>query len=172
MTTSCVDSFVQCYQMTRGPRIKAQFYLGDRGILKVQLAPSESEHFEWEVFDTSSHTTLVSLIEEWVESFCKKQQPPVFLPLMLQGLPPYTTRVLSILREIPLGVSLTYEALAEISGSPKGARAVGNACAKNPFPLIIPCHRVLASRGHLGGFSCGLEIKKSLLKFEEIEFRA
>ena len=161
------DSSIQC---SRGPKVKAQFFLGEKGIVKVALSPSSTSNFEWQVF-YSTKSPLLNLIEEWIESFCKKRQPTIVLPLILKGLPPYTTQVLSILRDIPLGLSLTYEALAEISGNPKGARAVGNACARNPFPLIIPCHRVLASRNRIGGFSSGLDIKKQLLNFEGIQFQ-
>jgi len=55
-------------------------------------------------------------------------------------------------------------------GTPNGARAVGNALANNPFPLVIPCHRVIKSDGGLGGFGGGLQMKKYLLENEGINF--
>jgi methylated-DNA-[protein]-cysteine S-methyltransferase len=70
------------------------------------------------------------------------------------------------LREIPYGETRTYKWLAEKVGSPKAARAIGQALKKNPLPIILPCHRVIASDGSLGGFSCGVEIKKRLLMHE------
>jgi O-6-methylguanine DNA methyltransferase len=69
------------------------------------------------------------------------------------------------LLEVPYGEVITYKDLARAVGSPKGARAVGNAVGANPVPIVIPCHRVLASNG-LGGYSCGVEIKKDLLRLE------
>lgn len=71
-------------------------------------------------------------------------------------------------RQIPFGQVLTYAELAQRVGSPRSARAVGNAMAANPIPLIVPCHRVVASSGSLGGFSGpgGLDMKRWLLQLE------
>lgn len=152
----------------RGPSIKVHFFANAKGINQVKLLPSSQSHgLKWKL-NISSHSSLLEgLIEKWVDCYCKKRQPDVALPLVLDGLPPYTTKVLTVLREIPFGVSLTYQELAEITGTPRGARAAGSACGRNPFPLLIPCHRVLAQKG-LGGFSGGLELKESLLAFEGI----
>jgi methylated-DNA-[protein]-cysteine S-methyltransferase len=68
--------------------------------------------------------------------------------------------------DIPYGETRSYKQIAETIGRPKAFRAVANACGKNPYPIIIPCHRVVASNG-IGGFSLGLKLKKQLLKFEE-----
>jgi methylated-DNA-[protein]-cysteine S-methyltransferase len=72
---------------------------------------------------------------------------------------------------IPRGRVSTYQRLAKHLGNPKGARAVGTALAKNPFPLIIPCHRAIRSDGGLGGFQYGLKMKRALLELEGIAFR-
>ncbi|MFX1447402.1 MAG: methylated-DNA--[protein]-cysteine S-methyltransferase, partial [Promethearchaeota archaeon] len=64
----------------------------------------------------------------------------------------------------------TYKRIADKIGIPKGARVVGNALAKNPFPIIIPCHRAIKSNGELGGFQGGLEMKQVLLEMEKIKF--
>jgi len=68
---------------------------------------------------------------------------------------------------IPKGQVMTYGAIACRIGSAKAVRAVGSACGKNPVPYLVPCHRILASKG-LGGFSSGLDMKKKLLKAEGI----
>jgi methylated-DNA-[protein]-cysteine S-methyltransferase len=70
------------------------------------------------------------------------------------------------LREIPYGETRPYKWLAERIGSPKAMRAVGRALKKNPLPIVLPCHRVIASDGSIGGFSCGIEIKRWLLRHE------
>lgn len=70
------------------------------------------------------------------------------------------------LKEIPYGETRSYKWIAEKVGSPKATRAIGQALKKNPLPIILPCHRVIASDGSIGGFSCGVEIKKWLLRHE------
>lgn len=79
----------------------------------------------------------------------------------------------SVLRaehRIPRGYVSTYRLIARHLGSKKGARTVGNALARNPFPLIIPCHRVIRSDGTLGGFQGGIEMKRALLGMEGVAF--
>ncbi|MEW6041713.1 MAG: methylated-DNA--[protein]-cysteine S-methyltransferase, partial [Elusimicrobiota bacterium] len=68
--------------------------------------------------------------------------------------------------KIPFGSTASYCKIAERIGKPKAARAVGNACRKNPIPIIVPCHRIVAKNGSLGGFSGGLWRKEWLLKHE------
>lgn len=70
------------------------------------------------------------------------------------------------IKGIPWGEMLSYSDLAKTVGKPNACRAVANACGANPLPLVIPCHRVIASDGTLGGFSNGLPLKKKLLKLE------
>lgn len=78
----------------------------------------------------------------------------------------FQRRVWQALRDIPYGETRTYGEIAKIVGSPKGARAVGMACNKNPLLIITPCHRVIGSTGSLTGFACGIDIKKLLLDIE------
>jgi methylated-DNA-[protein]-cysteine S-methyltransferase len=84
------------------------------------------------------------------------------------GLPPFHRRVYDLARSIPPGKTLTYGEVAARIGSPGSARAVGQALGRNPFPLIVPCHRVLAAGGRLGGFSAagGVDAKRRLLAIE------
>lgn len=90
------------------------------------------------------------------------------LPLDLQGHPRFRAKVWEILKGIPYGRVRSYGWIARKVGKPKAARAVGGACGANPVPLLIPCHRVVAGDGSLGGFSGGLSLKKRLLKLEGI----
>lgn len=77
-----------------------------------------------------------------------------------------TRRTHVALRAIPAGATLSYTELAIALGRPKGARAVAQACAKNPVAVIIPCHRVIGSDGMLRGYAYGLERKRWLLDHE------
>jgi O-6-methylguanine DNA methyltransferase len=76
--------------------------------------------------------------------------------------------VWAALQKIEPGDTWSYAEVASAIGSPKATRAVGRACGANPIPLLIPCHRVLASGGKLGGFSGGLDWKQLLLAAEGI----
>jgi methylated-DNA-[protein]-cysteine S-methyltransferase len=78
--------------------------------------------------------------------------------------------VLRAEQRIPRGSISTYQLIAEYLGKRNGARAVGNALANNPFPLIVPCHRAVRSDRHLGGYQGGLEMKRALLEREGIPF--
>ena len=84
-------------------------------------------------------------------------------------MPPFYQKVLNIVNKIPYGRYLSYQEVASKAGNPKATRAAGSANARNPVPVIIPCHRVLASGGKLGGYGGGIKIKKSLLKLEGIQ---
>lgn len=87
------------------------------------------------------------------------------LPLVLYGTE-FQKAVWRKLLDIPYGLTISYGRLAESIGRPKAARAVGRACGANPIPLVVPCHRVLASDGGLGGYGGGLEWKRWLLALE------
>lgn len=87
-------------------------------------------------------------------------------PLDLSGATPFQRRVWLATREIPYGERRSYAQIARRVGSPQAAQAVGQALAANPLPLIIPCHRVVASSGDLGGFSGGPYLKRRLLEME------
>jgi len=78
----------------------------------------------------------------------------------------FQRRVWQELRRIPRGQAISYKELAQRIGNPKASRAVGQANGRNPIPLIIPCHRVIATNGGLGGFSSGLDRKRWLLRHE------
>lgn len=89
------------------------------------------------------------------------------IPLAPQGTK-FEISVWNVLRRIPYGQTLGYGEVALRAGLPGGARAVGNACGKNPMPIVIPCHRVLKGDGSLGGYTGGVSIKKALLELEGI----
>ena len=88
-------------------------------------------------------------------------------PLDLRGTP-FQKDVWEALQGIPPGQVATYGEIAARLGRPRGARAVGQACGSNPVVLFVPCHRVVAADGKLGGFGSGLHLKQALLRHEGI----
>ena len=79
----------------------------------------------------------------------------------------FQEKVWQALSTIPYGETFTYKQIAEMIGSPKAVRAVGNACNSNPLAILIPCHRVISSNGSLSSYAGGQEIKKMLLELEQ-----
>ena len=89
------------------------------------------------------------------------------IPLDLSGASPFFGAAWAACRGIPPGETRSYQWLAEAAGSPRASRAAGQAMAKNPFPLIIPCHRVVGSNGGLHGYGAGgIGVKARLLEME------
>ena len=90
-------------------------------------------------------------------------------PLVLDSLSPFARKVLDACRKIPSGKTVSYSQLAGMIGKPRASRAVGSALARNPIPLIIPCHRVIHSDGSLGNFSApgGTDTKKKMIDLEK-----
>lgn len=160
--------FHMAFSLNRGPALKVKFTATPHELVSATFHPQNNSDkgLEWELEGEGNLTDIRGKIERWIDCFCSSKQPDVIIPVILDHLPRYTKRVLTVLQEIPFGTTLTYQELAKLAGSPQAARAVGSACGRNPCPLIIPCHRVLASNG-LGGFSAGLDFKKALLAFEK-----
>jgi O-6-methylguanine DNA methyltransferase len=107
-------------------------------------------------------------IEDKLNAYFNKKEPILNLPIRLIGTP-FQRRVWEAIATIPFGHTLSYKQIGDQLGS-KAYQAIGQACGKNPIPLIIPCHRVIAHDGSLGGFSGDIEIKKKLLELEGIRF--
>jgi methylated-DNA-[protein]-cysteine S-methyltransferase len=80
---------------------------------------------------------------------------------------PFQKKVLTALRRVPYGQTISYGELAKNIGNPKASRAVGQANARNPIPIVIPCHRVIGCSGKLTGFGGGIEVKQALLDLEK-----
>jgi len=122
--------------------------------------------------ETPLPSFLVPLAETLVRYFAGERIDParVRVPLHPGRITTFRKAVYAALRRTRLGRVTTYGDLARRAGSPGAARAVGTALARNPLPLVIPCHRVLGSDGGLHGFSApgGLETKRRLLELEGI----
>ncbi len=109
------------------------------------------------------------LAQKQINEYFSGQRQKFVLPLNLAPLTEFSRRVSHILlTQVPFATTISYARLAQFAGSPGAARAVGGVMARNPFPLLVPCHRVLGARGALTGFSArgGLDLKRQLLDFE------
>jgi AraC family transcriptional regulator of adaptative response/methylated-DNA-[protein]-cysteine methyltransferase len=105
--------------------------------------------------------TLVDRLEAW-----GGHGAPPDIPLELRSGSAFQRRVWTHLQTIPSGETNSYQQVARAVGSPRGARAVANACARNPVALLIPCHRVVPASGEPGGYRWGSERKTVLLEAE------
>lgn len=110
-------------------------------------------------------TLLLKQAEVQVQEFLEGARQEFTLPIRMKGTD-FQKKVWEALRRIPYGETRTYGQIAKEAGSPKGARAVGQACNKNSILLLIPCHRVIGGDGKLVGFGSGLPMKEALLALE------
>jgi methylated-DNA-[protein]-cysteine S-methyltransferase len=148
--------------------------VGDAGRLSRVLFGYESEWVLRHALDSQGagclrpqpwHRELVRQLQDFARGV-----PQTFdrLELDLTGYTSFTSDVVSACRRIPWGRTRSYGDLAAQCGAPGAARAVGNVMATNRFPLVVPCHRVVAAGGRLGGYSApqGLAMKRRLLEME------
>ncbi|MBS3905355.1 MAG: methylated-DNA--[protein]-cysteine S-methyltransferase [Simkania sp.] len=128
-----------------------------KGLKRVSLSPSPSFSYQFHGDFWNDHITA------WLSQYVIKQPVEREFPLDLEGLSEFQNRILTRLDHIAFSSTCSY---AEVAG-PRFARAVGSVCNKNPWPLFIGCHRVIASSGMLGGFAYGHSLKQALLTFEK-----
>lgn len=112
----------------------------------------------------SSPSPLVKKIKKEINLFFKGELKSFDIPLYKRGTP-FQQKVWKSLQKIPYGQTKTYSETAKRIQKPKAYRAVGACCAKNPYLIVVPCHRVLSQKS-LGGFALGLKVKKQLLSLE------
>ena len=118
--------------------------------------------------DRSPSPRFGSAIEEITALLAGDRRDLSGIALDLDGVTEFSRRVYAIARTIPPGRTLTYGEIATQLGDPLRAREVGQALARNPFPIVVPCHRVLAANGKSGGFSApgGVSTKLRMLEIE------
>jgi len=126
---------------------------------------SKPHHDTLPIVDRRKAPACFEAAMDQVSQYFRGQLKAFSLPLNLAGTP-FQIRVWQALQRIPYGETRSYRTLAEDIGKPKAFRAVGNANARNPIPIVIPCHRVINQNGRLGGFGGGLDVKQHLLELE------
>jgi methylated-DNA-[protein]-cysteine S-methyltransferase len=113
----------------------------------------------------SSHPIIAQCCQELDEYFSGRRRH-FEVNVSLAGTD-FQTKIWKTLQQIPYGTTISYAALAREAGHPRACRAAGSANGKNPVAIIVPCHRVIAADGTLGGYAYGLAIKKALLDLEK-----
>jgi methylated-DNA-[protein]-cysteine S-methyltransferase len=148
---------------------------GSRGVLAVQLPEASDDAARARLLqqvpgaDEGTPPAQVQRAIDGIVALLEGQVPDFdAVPLDMERVPPFHRRVYEIARTIPPGTTLTYGEIAAWLGAPGAARAVGQALGRNPFAIIVPCHRVLAAGGKVGGFSAqgGSTTKLRLLAIE------
>ena len=110
---------------------------------------------------------LLEKTKGYILGYLTNRVPPPKVPIDLSKGTPFDHKVWRSIETIAFGESRSYRQIAAETQNPGASRAVGRACGRNPVPILIPCHRVVASGGKLGGFGGGLEIKRALLDLEK-----
>ena len=145
------------------PQIHVTFHYENSVLLRVSLALSD-EGFTSESFNAPQSEKEKLLV--WLHGYIEGVETGRTELLKLPGMSLFSQNILLALQEIPFGKVASYWEMATQARSPRAARAVGSACHRNPFPLLIPCHRVIKADGSIGGFAANIEIKRRLLAFE------
>ena len=156
---------------TNSPIHTITLVASEQGLLRVSFGPSHSVENELGievVLNTQSSSKLLSIARDEIVAYLAGALRTFSLPIDWRLVTRFQSLVLHATAQIPFGQVRTYGELAEMIGKPRAARAIGGAMARNPFPLIIPCHRVVNAERALHGYSApgGLETKAWLLTLE------
>ena len=146
--------------------IQNYFYSSPIGFLKIQLKGDRLYSLSKSSSKgRSQQTSVIKKIKSQLDQYFSFGKPIQDIPLYNRGTA-FQKKVWKCLQNIPYGKTYTYSQVAKKLGSPKAYRAVGTACSKNPWLLVVPCHRVVSQSG-VGGFALGLKTKNWLLQKEQ-----
>jgi methylated-DNA-[protein]-cysteine S-methyltransferase len=175
------DEEVACTGVARvdfraGPRPELGLYgvaWDDEGLVRVWPLPEREDDADRELDALAARTgaVRVELPPRFaaLAAFARGEAVDVAsVPVHLAG-PPFFRKVWAQLRGVPRGQVCTYAHLARAARSARAVRAVGQAMARNPLPLVVPCHRVVADHGRLGGYTGGTARKRALLSLEGVD---
>jgi methylated-DNA-[protein]-cysteine S-methyltransferase len=139
----------------------AMYAVEENGAITEVRLPGESEPAGERVV-----TPLLKKTAAQITEYLAGKRKEFAVPLALNGTE-FASKVWKEMSAIPYGEVRTYGELAKAIGRPGAARAVGQACNRNPIPIIVPCHRVVGTGGKLTGYAGGLTLKKRLLELEK-----
>ena len=145
----------------------------ESGIQRLSLRPSPQQvteeldtHISKAIQREDKLSTIRNKLTAYLSGTTSTTETLLDTPLDLLGAPAFFNAAWVACRRIPIGERRSYQWLAKEAGSSKAVRAAGQAMARNPVPLLIPCHRVVGSNGKLHGFRGGLNLKAKLLQLE------
>lgn len=143
----------------------------DQGLVRVAWAREDHDRVLAQLADRISPRVLrapgrLDRAAREIEEFLGRRRTAFDLPLDLRLATGFRRTVLTHLAEVGYGRTVSYGQLATAAGSPRAVRAVGTACATNPLPLVLPCHRVVRGDGSPGMYAGGAEVKRALLVLE------
>jgi methylated-DNA-[protein]-cysteine S-methyltransferase len=133
-----------------------------RGVSELRLDPRRSAKG-----GSRATSPVLKKLKAEVTEYFEGRRSKFGVPLDLSSLSEFSRAVLKECAAIPYGKTASYSGLAKAVGNPKAARAVGGVMARNPVPILIPCHRVLGADGSLTGFGGGIGLKSRLLALEQ-----
>ena len=139
--------------------------VNESDLLKVIL-PNKINSISIEITNPGSYKPIMHNVIEQLNQYFMGIRKQFDISLKLE-MPPFYKKVLKEVSEIPYGQTFSYKNIARKLNNPRAYRAVANANAANPIPIIIPCHRVIQSNGGLGNYGGGRELKQSLVQIEK-----
>ena len=153
------------------------YYQSPIGVLKIKEENNcivgvhlltESEEV-WHTEEECKCSHLLTTTCKQLEEYFSGARTQFTIPIAYPHGTPFQHSVWNALRDIPYGETRSYEDIAVAIGNPKAVRAIGQANTRNPILMLVPCHRVINKNGTIGGFGCGVEVKKQLLQLEGLE---
>ena len=161
------------YTLFESPMGTISVVAGDEKIISLDVHAGKNLHearkYLYSLYpDGTQSDSSFKTIRFLLDRYLKGEKVIFDVPIDMSGQTAFTRKVLQQLLKIPYGQVRTYGWIGRQLGYTMAARAVGQAVGRNPILIIIPCHRVIAAAGKLGGFSSGIEIKKRLLGLEGI----
>ena len=142
-----------------------------KGLLKISFSKKDIKYFIQKHFNNykiSNNNIINRKVLKFLNAYFNRKRISIDIPIFMKGTE-FQQKVWLELLKIPYGTVITYKDIAKKLKLNKGYQAIGQANSKNPFPILIPCHRVVKTDGNLGGYSCGISKKRFLLNFEGIK---
>ncbi|PIS01795.1 MAG: hypothetical protein COT84_00265 [Chlamydiae bacterium CG10_big_fil_rev_8_21_14_0_10_35_9] len=155
-----------CKTFSSNLALDATIILSEKHIESIQLKAASKAAFSCLIFSPIENGYLIDSIFNWFANYLLGKPQKNNLPINLSLLSPFAKKVTEVLLQSSPARKFSYKSLAEKADSPNAYRAAGSACHKNPFVLYVPCHRVIAKNGKIGGYALGQSMKKKLLDFE------
>jgi methylated-DNA-[protein]-cysteine S-methyltransferase len=144
--------------------------VSEGGVCEIAFARKGSEGFFEELrrrgFDAVADQDAVASVAAQLRDYFEGRRSSFDVSVDLSGVSPFTQQVLRATAHTPFGQLRTYRDIAREIGKPGATRAVGNALGKNPIAIVVPCHRIIRSDRTIGGYTGGLDIKRTLLSIE------